>query len=730
MLFFPRFTRRNPDFDKIFPDMKLRPSLLVFSFIGIAGIFLVANNLIKGGNPEPDPRKEAVLVRTLLEGMARLHFQPKQVDDKFSTQLYNLYLEDLDGGKRFLTQAEVDRLAEFETKLDDQMQAGTFQFFNLSVELADNGVARAQQWYREILAKPFDFSKNDFYQTDGKKISWAKDEAELHQRWEVLLKYDYLQRFQQEIEKQEKPDFKGEKKSAEALEKETREKMLDSYDKWFKQLQKADRGRKLEVYLNSITNVFDPHSNYFSPKGKETFDFLMSGKLEGIGARLMTDGEKTSVTEIVPGGPAWKHGELQPKDIVLKVGQGDETGVDVTGWDIDDVVGKIRGPKGTKVTLTVQKADGSIKTIAIVRDVVILEEGLAKSLLLHTDNTADKVGYIYLPKFYADFTPQGATSCALDVAKEIDKLKRENVKGIILDLRNNGGGSLRDVVQMSGYFIEQGPIVQVKSRNRKPEIMEDNDARVQWGGPLIVMVNGFSASASEILAAAMQDYGRALIVGATTTYGKGTVQRFLELDNATNDDSVKPLGTAKITVQKFYRITGKTTQLDGATPDIVLPDSYNLVDLGERDNAYPLESDTIAAVPFSQNVYRQSKMDKIREASRQRVSANPVFQKIAENAERLRRQKDNTAHPVQREAFLEWDKKQESDAKRFDDMFQPISAFVVENLGIDMPQIQSDSSRIGRNDSWIKERKKDLHLYESLLIMQDMIREDAVAGKQ
>jgi carboxyl-terminal processing protease len=720
----------KPDIEKFLHDMKLKSSLLFFSFLGIVGSAFLVNKFTPFNGDEPNPQKEAVLVRTILDGMNRLHFNPKPVDDNFSKQLFQLYLQDIDGGKRFFTESEINQLQMHELQLDNQAQGGTFEFFNLSVDLMDKSFAKTQKWYREILAQPLDFSKPDLLETDGKKLAWAKSDAELRARWEKWMKSEVLSRITDELEKQEKPDFKEQKKSFAELEKEMRGKVLDTYDKWFKRLQKADRNRRMEVYLNSITNVFDPHSGYFSPKDKENFDIQMSGKLEGIGARLQSDGEKTSVTEIVPGGPAWKQGDLQPKDAILKVAQGNDEPVDVMGWDIDDVVGKIRGPKGTKVRLFIQKPDGSEKEIVITRDVVIMEEGFAKSLLLHSSANPEKVGYIYLPKFYADFTPQGLTSCAVDVAKEIDKLKAENVKGIILDLRNNGGGSLRDVVQMSGLFVEEGPIVQVKSRNRNPEIMEDNDQRVQWNGPLVVMVNGFSASASEILAAAMQDYDRALIVGSTTTYGKGTVQRFLDLDNATGDDAVKPLGEMKLTVQKFYRITGKTTQLDGVKPDIVLPDFYNLVDLGERENDYPLQSNTIASVPFEQKAYHVGDVNKLSMASQSRVSTDPIFKKIEENAVRLRKQRDQTQYPLQLEQYRKWHQKQEEEADQYENIFKPIDGFVVENLAADKNQIQTDTSRMARNDNWLKDKQKDIQLYETLRIMQDMIRNDGVAARK
>jgi carboxyl-terminal processing protease len=720
----------SSDIEKIFQDMKIKPSLLLFSFIGALGLVLFANrvNVFAG---DPDPKKEAALMQAILQGVKSLHFQPKPVDNTFSVQVFDLYLKDIDGGKRFLTQRDVDMLLPFREQLDDQALAGTFQCFDVSVTLLEQSLTKTQGWYREMLAAPLDFTKNETLEADGKKLDWAKSDDELRARWTRWMKYEVLSRVTEEQDKQEKPDFKGEKKDFATLEADQRKKVLDTYDKWYKRMQKLDRTKRLETYLNAVTNVFDPHTGYFSPKEKQNFDIQMSGKLEGIGARLQSDGEKTSVSEIVPGGPAWKQGILEPKDVILKVAQGstDAESIDIMGWDIDDVVAKVRGPKGTRVTLTIQKPDGAEKVITITRDVVLMEEGFAKSLILRQGEGADKVGFIYLPKFYADFTPQGMTSCAADVAKEVEKLKQENVQGIILDLRGNGGGSLRDVVQMSGLFVEDGPMVQVKNRSRKPDVMEDNDNNsVAWSGPFIVMVNGFSASASEILAAAMQDYKRAVIVGSTSSYGKGTVQRFIDLDNATGDDAVKPLGEMKLTIQKFYRVTGKTTQLDGVKPDIVLPDFYNLVDLGERENDHPLESTTIEPVYFNQNAYRIADLGQLKKNSETRVKADATFQKIEENAKRLKRQKDQSQYPLQAAKYREWNKKQDEEAAQYENMFKPIEGFTVENLTADMTQIQADTARMARNTDWLKDKKKDIQLFETFNIMQDMIKMDAVAA--
>lgn len=720
----------HSDTDQLFSDMKWKPSLFFYSFLGVLGVVFLLNQFAPAKSTDPGLGQEAKLMQAILYGIERYHFDPKPVDDRFSRQAYKIYVDNLDGSKRFFTQADIDMLKPHELLLDDQAHNGTFEFFNQSIALVEASLIKTQGWYRDVLAKPIDFSKSETIETDGDKLAWAKDDAELRSRWEKWMKFEVLSRVNDALSAQEKPDYVGDKKSFETIEADTRKSVLEVYDRWFKRMQKADRARRLEAYLNAFISVNDPHTGYFSPQEKADFDVKMSGKLEGIGARLQSDGEKTTVTEIVPGGPAWKMNELEANDVILKVAQGDGEPVDVMGLEIDDVVAKIRGPKGSTVKLTIQKKDGSTKVISIVRDLVITEEALAKSLLLNTSDNTDKVGYIYLPKFYADFTPEGVTSCADDVAKELEKLKRENVKGIILDLRNNGGGSLRDVVRMSGLFMEQGPIVQVKSRNRPPDINTDSDPRVQYGGPLIVMVNSFSASASEILAAAMQDYGRAVIVGTTSTYGKGSVQRFWDLDQAFNDPSVQPLGDLKVTIQKFFRISGKTTQLDGVKPDIVLPDSYNYIDLGERENDHPLDATTIAPVPYGQNAYQVPNMNKLIEKSNTRVKADATMKKIEENAQRLRRQKDVTKYPLQLETYRAWDKKLEDEASQYEKMLQSIEAFQIGNPQADMAHVQSDTSRIARNDSWIKDRKKDIQLFEALRVMQDMIRMDAIAAKK
>jgi carboxyl-terminal processing protease len=344
-------------------------------------------------------------------------------------------------------------------------------------------------------------------------------------------------------------------------------------------------------------------------------------------------------------------------------------------------------------------------------------------LVIQATKDSERIGYIKLPKFYADFDKEDGHQCAEDIEIEIEKLKKQNVKGIILDLRNNGGGSLRDVVKMSGFFVEEGPMVQVKDRRNAPEVLSDTDPSVQYTGPLVVMVNEFSASASEILAAAMQDYGRAIIVGSTT-YGKGSVQRFFDLDKMVSNSDVKPLGSLKMTIQKFFRISGASNQLEGVKPDIALPDNYTEINVGEKDNDYPMPHTRISEVKYSQAVVDLKKLPKIAEYSKKRVEKNETFKLISENAKRIKEQREKTEYSLSLKEYRANDAKMRESGKKFENMMKPIDGFFAQNLQEDLTVLNSsgDSTKIIRNTEWLKDVKKDLHLFETTMIMKDMIQ--------
>ncbi|HZV70293.1 MAG TPA: carboxy terminal-processing peptidase [Saprospiraceae bacterium] len=671
--------------------------------------------------------KEKLILEAVVKLLNNLHFRNLALDDAFSHKLYDTYLDRLDGMKRFLTIQDLDLLDDYEDSLDNALQPENLnlEFFNISYDRINKAVEKTRLWYPEILNRPFDFTIKDSIETDGDKRSFAKNDAELKEFWRTYLKFETLTRLNEKIKDQEEmtEEPEGGKKSVAELEVAARADVKKDFDKWFDRLDKVRRSDRFEMYLNSITNVFDPHSDYFNPKEKEDFDINMSGRLEGIGARLQMDGDFTKVVLVIPGGPAWKQKELEVDDKIFKVRQENQNEpVDVTGWVVDEVVGLIRGPKGTMVTLTVRKPDGTVREITITRDEVILDEGFAKSAIMDLEGQVGNIGYIYLPKFYADFENPNGRSCAQDVAVEVEKLMKANVKGIILDLRNNSGGSLNDVVQMSGLFIKDGPIVQVVGRNSVPTILKDKDEQVLYTGPLVVMVNTQSASASEILAAALQDYGRAVIVGGRSTFGKGSVQRFFDLDKVvTGQEDMKPLGDVKLTLQKFYRINGGSTQLRGVTPDINLPDNQEYIDAGEKELDYPMEWTEIEPIPYSQEIYNLSKLDDLKRKSEQRVAASPVFEKIEQNAKRIKQITDETVLPLQLDQYRALDLSRDEESKAFKKIFGKIDGMNPHNLALDLPEIQADSSKLGRNQAFLETLGKDVYLEETLHIMKDMV---------
>ena len=696
----------------------------IWMIAAVTGIMAYAGFVAFKG-PDNNGDKEKLILKAVLTMMQQVHFKNPPLDDNFSHRLYDTYMDRLDGMKRFLIMEDLDLLDDYQDSLDDLIRNEDLKFFEISYKLINNSIEKTRKWYPELLSQPFDFTIKDSIETDGEKRSYAKDDAELKEFWRSYLKYETLTRLSDKIKEQETATEvpEGGKKSIAELEADARKDVLEVFDEWYERMDKVRRSDRFEMYVNSITNVYDPHSDYFNPKEKEDFDINMSGRLEGIGARLQMDGDFTKVVAIIPGGPAWKQKELEVDDKIFKVQQETETEpVDVTGWLVDEVVTLVRGPKGTKVSLTVRKTDGSVREITILRDEVILDEGFAKSAILELEGEVGNVGYITLPKFYADFENPNGRSCAEDVEIEVKKLMQANVKGIILDLRNNSGGSLNDVVQMTGLFIEDGPIVQVKGRDAAPYVLKDKDEKVVYTGPLVVMVNTQSASASEILAAAIQDYGRGVIVGSRSTFGKGTVQRFFDLDKTISGfDEFKPLGDVKITLQKFYRVNGGSTQLKGVTPDINLPDNQQYIDSGEKEMEYPMEWTEIAPVQFGQDIVDLHKMDQLKAKSDARIKASPQFSKVITNALRIKDIRNESVVPLQLDEFRALDIAREEESKEFKKSFGKIDKLKTENLAIDLQSIQVDSSKVGRNEAWLETMGKDIYLEETLLIMKDLM---------
>jgi carboxyl-terminal processing protease len=674
------------------------------------------------------------LMTLVMQTMGTHHYLSEEVDDEFSGKAFDLYLERIDYGKRFLTSKDVADLKKYKFKIDDEIRNGDHNLLDKSSELIMKRIEESKAYYTDILSQPFDFSAAETLESDPDKLDWVADETGLKERWRQSLKFATLQKIYEMKDEQRKAKEKGtlEKEKGDGeLEAEARAKVLKNYNDWFDRISKQEIDDYEAAYINAILGLYDPHTSYFPAKDKEDFDIRMSGSLQGIGATLQEKDGYIQVSEIVIGSPCWKQGELQAGDIIMKVGQGKEEPVDIVDMRLDKAVLLIRGPKGTEVRLTIKKASGEIKTISIIRDIVILEETYAKSAIL-TREGGSRVGYIFLPKFYADFSHSGGRNCSEDVAKEIEKLKREKVDAIVLDLRNNSGGSLNDVVKMTGLFIERGPIVQVKSRGQEPYVLEDRDSRVQYDGPLAVMVNGNSASASEILAAAIQDYRRGVIIG-TQTYGKGTVQRFFDLDQLVppgNDEleALQPLGEVKLTIQKFYRINGGATQLRGVMPDVVLPDPYIYLDRGEEEQDYPMAWDEIKPVSYTTWTFGPSDIKGLAANSYERVKKDEAFVLMEQNAKWLKGQQDMTTFNLELGAYMAQEEKERMEAEKFKDIQKEIPGFMALTLGEDKEFVNADSARITRTENWLKTLRKDHYLLEAVNIVEDM-RTYPVTGK-
>jgi carboxyl-terminal processing protease len=700
-----------------------------------------------------DPEKDKMLLELLTFVIEKGHYSPATIDDAFSKGVYKDYIEALDPSKRFFLQSDIDEFSKYETLIDDQLLNKDLTFFELTYNRLMKRMDEGKKLYKDILSKPFDYSVNETFNTDYEKAPYAKNAEELKERWRKQIKLSTLSSLTDRLKIQENKEKgivdKDNKSTSEVLnpgefiensldsektkndksalnekpktfvelEKITRESSMKSLDEYFGFMKDLSRDDWFSVYVNSITSRFDPHTNYFPPDEKERFDVSISGKFEGIGARLQKKNDFTEITDLISGGPAWRGKQLESGDVVMKVAQGSAEPVDIVGMRLDDVVKKIKGPKGSEVRLTVKKVDGSIKTISIIRDIVEIEETYAKSSVVERNGV--KYGVIYLPKFYIDFEDRNGRDAGKDVAAEVESLKKAGVNGIVLDVRDDGGGSLSTVVDIAGLFIEQGPIVQIKSAGRKKEVLYDRDKKIEWDGPLVIMVNSFSASASEILAAAIQDYKRGIIIGSKQTYGKGTVQNVIDLNQFVRSSDQGDLGALKTTTQKFYRINGGSTQLEGVSSDVVMPDRYAYLKMGERDvdNAMPWDK----IDPAMYNVWNNnSKFDKAIADSKNRIAQNPQFKLIEENAKWIDERSKENLYSLNMEEFKKSQKAIEETNKRY----KSIADYDYHLKFLSLPQeeeaMKTDTSLKEKRERWHESLTKDIYVEEALNVLDDL----------
>jgi len=703
-----------------------KKSLPVLLAIVIGGI-LIAFTTLGNGNP---PTKYEKIFQQVAEMLEEAHYSPHKIDDNFSKEIFKKFLGSLDPDKNIFLQSDIRELKKYETRIDDELHGASIQFFTAANAIYQKRLTEVSGLYKTILANPFNYSVDETVIIDGDKLDYPANESARKDAWRKKMKYLTLERYADLLDTREQN--KGKEgfvvKSDADLEKEAREKVVKIMGRNFERLNaKFTEEERFNMLVNTITTTMDPHTSFFPPVEKRYFDEQMSGRFFGIGASLRADDGNIKIATLVTGSPAWKSQQIQVGDAVMKVAQGAEEPVDLAGFDVEDAVKLIRGKKGTEVRLTLKKVDGSVKTVTMMRDEIVTEETFAKSAIINENGK--KIGYIWLPEFYADWErPNGARS-AMDVAREIIKLKEQNIDGIIMDLRNNGGGSLYDVVQMVGFFIDEGPIVQVKDREGNPNVLRDRDKTVLYDGPLAVMVNEFSASASEIFAAAIQDYNRGVIIGSTSTYGKGTVQRNIGLEGNSGlmASNTQELGTVKLTLQKFYRINGGSTQLKGVTPDIVIPDQLEYLKYREKDNPDALPWDEIKKADYisSKSYYDLST---IRSASLGRISSNQSFNAIKESTNWLSKINDKE-YSLKLEKYRAEQKQIKATLKQIDDINKTTPELELAMIPNDEKKLSADNDKLERRKQWMKNLSKDIYLNESVNVMNDMIRQTSLVKK-
>ena len=695
--------------------MKRLPIVLMMAATGTFFAFQTMGTGTK--NP---PSKYEQILKLVGEMLSQGHYSPQSINDAFSKKVFKKFMGELDPEKNIYLQADIDGLKKYETRIDDEIKGAPVEFFLAAGKSFNARMEEAAVISKEMLSRPFDFTKDEMVILDGDKLNFPTTDAERKDRWRKKIKYMTLERYTDLLDIREKN--KGKEgfvmKTDEELEQEARDKVKKVIDRTFDRYRfKFSDDDKFNLFVNDITTTMDPHSEFFPPVDKRYFDEEMSGRFFGIGASLQYDDGNIKVSSLLTGSPAWKSGELQSGDIILKVAQGKEEPVDLTGFVVTDAVKLIRGKKGTEVKLTLKKQDGTIKTISLIRDEIVQDETFARSAIVK--NAGSKIGYIFLPEFYADFDHPNGNRSYVDVAKEVTKLKEEKVDGIVIDLRNNGGGSLYDVVQMAGLFIDEGPIVQVKDRDNKPSVLRDKDRSVLYTGPLAVMVNEFSASASEIFAAAIQDYNRGVIIGSTSTYGKGTVQRNIGLDPEAAYAPGSDLGTVKLTLQKFYRINGGSTQLKGVYSDIVLPDNLENLKVREKDDSDALPWDEINKATYT-NWSSGYDLKTIQQMSSQRLENDIAFKLIKDNSDWLAKQNDKE-YSLQIDKYRKEQKMIRATYRQIDALTKLNGQLDVTALPNEVNRWSEDKNKQDRFNQWLKGLQKDIYLDQAVKVVNDMI---------
>ena len=666
--------------------------------------------------------KDSLVIQLITYVLDQAHYLDKEIDDNFSEKVFNTFLENLDPYKRYFYASDIEEFSEYKYSIDDAFKNPNFDFFDLVYERYKERMSESEKIFNKILSTPFDFSKDEVCECDFEVLDYVQTNHELYDRWRKLLKIYVIENYHNEIEddlRKFEKDSLFQIRNLDLIEKETRESlsetMIQNYRFVSEEMQRSDW---LSVYINSFVSQYDPNTSYLDPESKDRFDVDMSGNYAGIGARLQKKIDKVEITEVISGGPAWRDNILEKGDAILKVRQDDEEEpVSILTMRLSEAVKLIKGKKGTKVHLTVKKVDGSISEVTVKRDIVQLEETYIKSSIVEKNN--NNYGIINIPKFYIDFDNQSNRDAAKDLKTEIQRLKEQGIKGLVIDLRNNGGGALKTVVDMAGMFIKNGPVVQVKYFDKEKQVLSDRDRSVLWTGPLVILVNEGSASASEILAAAMQDYKRAIIIGGNQTWGKGTVQNVFPLNRMVRGNTNGDLGALRYTTQKYYRINGGSVQLEGVKSDINVPYRYKYLDFGEKDSENPLEWDEIDNVDYT-TWQSNFDFDQAIQKSKDRMSNNEYLKLVDENAKWIKAVRDDKLINLNYNKFKKELEENLSETKKFDALNDFSMDFNFKSLPYEIDLIEKDSVLGIKRKRWHKSLNKDVYIDEALNVLSDL----------
>ena len=680
-------------------------------------------------SPQNDNDKMHIIMINVKNALS-FHYAPKPINDAYSEEVYNNYFESIDPTKKYFLQSDMDEFAKHRNLLDDYLNKGDLIFYKRTIDRLYERVDEIDKMTQDIFSKPINLDENEEFILEPKLKNHPANKKELYDEWKKYIKYNILQEIETMTSKEEAQKEKRDSVIAHRLKDTINVKTLSLEEKknkateeikelishTFKRFKKRKKMDWFSVYMNAYTEVFDPHTNYFSPKDKEDFDTNFAGKVIGIGAQIQEKKGHLYMGPLVVGAPAWKSKQISEGDKILKVkAKPNEEHTNVVGMLVDEAVRLIRGEKNTEVVLTLQKKDGSIKEVKLIREEVSIEDTFARSIVINNPN-GDKFGYIYLPSFNADFENPNGRNASDDVKAEILKLKAKNIKGIILDVRSNGGGALTEVVDIMGLFIKNGPVVQVKDGSGKIDILRNRSNTPIWDGPLLIMQSEFSASASEILAGAVKDYQRGVVLGSPNSYGKGTVQTFIEFNRfmRTSDD----FGSLKLTIQKFYRINGKSTQLKGVDADIPMKGLFTYAEIGEKYKENALPWDQIPTANFSSSY--SLNLQKLLNNSQKRLANDNIYQLLQESAlwrEKLDKEEKIALNLTK---FMELMKNRKEHIKKFKPLSKYDNQLKFTLHSDEENRTKKDIAFKQKSESWIKNLRKDIYLKEAINVISEI----------